>query len=55
MDRPNPKDAHIIEVIDNALAEYDSEVEAWKVEDHRMAMDATAYYEAWLRHDRNGD
>lgn len=55
MEAPNPKDAHIIEVIDNALLEYDSEVQSWRVEDHKLAMEAVERYEAWLVHEQNGD
>lgn len=54
MENPNPKDAHILEVIDTALEVYDSEVRSWHVLDHELAMDAVRDYEAWLTKEQNG-
>lgn len=54
VETPSPKDAHIISVIDGALAEYDSQVEAWRVEDHKLAMDAVEWYEGWITREQNG-
>lgn len=54
VEKPSPKDERIIATIDAALAEYDSVVESWRIEDHILCLEATANYEAWLTAEQNG-
>lgn len=51
----HPNDVEVFDKIDNTLSEYATSVEARRLEDHKMAMDAIEWYERWLQHEQNGD
>lgn len=54
METPTSRDETVIRDIDAATTEWDSVVESWHVEDHRMAMEAVEWYEAWMTREQNG-